>query len=88
MSDVSILAKNVDLDADVIEKSLSFIDYSSLTIKASMQRDFEAGSHSEIEATIRFISSKGREFGVPTPITDIVYAALLPIEINSQKVKS
>lgn len=81
-------AQHIDLDADVVEKSLAFIDNSSPTIKASMQRDFEAGRPSELDAIIGVIGRKGREFGVPTPITDVVYAALLPIEIKSQKGKS
>ncbi len=77
-------AQGVALDPDVIEKSLTFIDQAAPAIKASMQSDIAAGRRSEIEAMIGAIGRKGRAAGVPTPIADMVYAALLPVEVKAR----
>jgi hypothetical protein len=33
---------------------------------------------------IGVIGRKGRELGIPTPVADFVYAALLPVELKAQ----
>ena len=79
-------AQGIMLDADVVEKSLAFIDNAAPQIRPSMQLDVEAGRRSEIESIIGVIPQKGRIFGVPTPVADLVYAALLPIELKARGV--
>ena len=74
-------AQGVELDPDVVQKSLDFTDNAAPHIKPSMQLDVEAGRRSELEAMIGVIGRKGRELDVPTPIADMVYASLLPVEI-------
>ena len=83
MREVEALARaqGVELDEDVVQKSLDFIDNAAPQIKPSMQLDVEAGRRSEIEAMVGVIGRKGRELGVATPIADTVYALLLPGEI-------
>ncbi|MDO9128766.1 MAG: 2-dehydropantoate 2-reductase [Anaerolineales bacterium] len=90
MREVEALARaqNIALDDDVVEKSLAFIDASAPSIKASMQRDIETGHVSELEAIIGVIGRKGRELGLPTPVSDIVYAALLPIDLKARRADS
>jgi 2-dehydropantoate 2-reductase len=78
-------AQGVELDQDVVQKSLDFVDNAAPQIKPSMQLDVEAGRRSEIEAMIGVIGRKGRELGVPTPVADMVYAALLPGEIAARR---
>jgi len=78
-------AQGVDLDEDVVQKSLDFTDNAAPQIKPSMQLDVEAGRRSEIEAMIGVIGRKGREQGVPTPVADMVYASLLPGEIAARR---
>jgi len=78
-------AQGVELDEDVVQKSMEFIDNAAPQIKASMQLDVEAGRRSEIEAMIGVIGRKGREVGAPTPIADMVYASLLPGEIAARQ---
>jgi 2-dehydropantoate 2-reductase len=73
-------AQNVNLDADVVEKWLEFIDNAAPSIKPSMQLDVEGGHRTELESMIGVVGRKGRELGIPTPVSDIVYAALLPVE--------
>ena len=77
-------ALGVALDADVVEKSLKFMDDAAPHIKASMQLDVEAGRRTEIEAIIGAIGRKGRETGIPTPVADFIYAALLPVELKAR----
>jgi 2-dehydropantoate 2-reductase len=78
-------AQGVDLDQDVVQKSLDFVDNASPQIKPSMQLDVEAGRRSELEAMIGVVGRKGRELGVPTPIADMVYASLLPGEVVARQ---
>jgi 2-dehydropantoate 2-reductase len=90
MREVEALARaqSVSLDEDVVEKSLAFIDASAPSIKASMQRDTETGHVSELEAIIGIIGRKGRELGIPTPFSDAVYAALIPIDLKARRAAS
>lgn len=86
MQEVESLARaqGVDLDADVVQKWLEFVDNAAPTIKPSMQLDVEAGHRTELESMIGVVGRKGRELGVPTPIADFVYAALRPIELKAR----
>jgi len=86
MSEVEVVARSqgVGLDADVVEKSLAFIDAAAPHIKASMQLDVEAGRVFELESLVGVIGRKGRESSVPTPTADMVYAALLPANLKAQ----
>ena len=43
----------------------------------SMQRDFRAGKRTELEALTGYIVREGERLGVPTPVYDLMYAALL-----------
>jgi 2-dehydropantoate 2-reductase len=78
-------AQGVNLDEDIVQKSLDFTDNAPSHMKPSMQLDVEAGQKSELEAMIGVIGRKGREFGVSTPVADMVYAFLLPREMEAQK---
>jgi 2-dehydropantoate 2-reductase len=73
-------AQGVDLDQDIVQKSLGFIDRADPAIKPSMQLDVEAGQQSELESMIGIIGKLGRKFDIPTPLADMAYATLLPGE--------
>ncbi len=76
--------RNVHLDADVVDKTMAFIDNSGPKIKASMQLDVEAGRPSEVESLIGVVGRLGRELGVPTPAADTLYALLLPVDLAAR----
>lgn len=80
MREIEMVARaySIQLDADVVEKTLAFVDNAEARIKPSMQLDVENGRRFELEALIGAVCRKGRERSVPTPVTDWVYAALLP----------
>jgi 2-dehydropantoate 2-reductase len=77
-------ARGVQLDADVVQKWLEFIDNAAPGIKPSMQLDVETGHRTELESMIGVVGRKGREAGVATPILDFVYASLLPVELKAR----
>lgn len=77
-------ASGVALDADVVERTLAFVDNAEPSIKPSMQRDVETGRRSELDALIGVIVRQGRELGVLTPAAEMVYAALLPGELKAR----
>ncbi len=74
-------AEGVDLDSQVVEGALEFIDQAAPHIKPSMQLDVEAGRPSELESMTAVIGRKAREWGIASPVADMVYAALLPGEL-------
>ena len=74
----------VQLSPDAVEKALAFMDNIGPNIKASMQLDVEAGRRTELESMIGFISRKGRELDIPTPVADMLYGVLLPVDLMAQ----
>jgi 2-dehydropantoate 2-reductase len=86
MREVEALARRqgVQLAADVVERSLAFMDSNGPKIKASMQLDVEAGHRTEIESMAGVISRKGRESGLETPIADTIYGLLLPVDLSAR----
>ena len=86
MREVKAVAQSegVALDGDVVEKTLAFIDNVAPQMKASMQLDIAAGRRSEIESMIGVIGQKGRAAGIPTPAADMIYAALLPVDLKAR----
>jgi len=77
-------ASGTTLDTDVVEQTLALVDNAAPHIKPSMQLDVEAGRRSEVDSIIGVICRKGRELGVPTPLADVVYAGLLPLELKAR----
>lgn len=76
-------ASGVQLDSDADQKALAFIDQAGPALKASMQLDVESGHRTELESMIGVIGRKGRQFGIPTPVADFIYASLLPLELKA-----
>jgi 2-dehydropantoate 2-reductase len=74
----------VRLEPDVVEKALSFMDRNGPKIKASMQLDVEAGRQTELESIIGVVSRKGRELELATPVADMLYGLLLPIDLAAR----
>ena len=73
-------AKGVTLEVDAVERTLERFDAMPPGATSSMQRDVMGGKRSELDAQLGTIVRLGRETGVPTPVSEIVYSALLPQE--------
>lgn len=78
-------AAGVALGPDAVARTLEYIDRLPPEGTTSMQRDFEAGRRTELEALSGFVSRRGSELGVPTPTHDLVRAALLPLELEARR---
>jgi 2-dehydropantoate 2-reductase len=82
MREVAALAaaNDVPLDAGVVSETMDFVDNLPIDATASMQRDILEGKPSELESQNGYIARRGTELGVPVPINQFIYAALLPQE--------
>jgi 2-dehydropantoate 2-reductase len=77
-------ALRIELDPSVVDGALAFLDEAAPQLKASMQVDVEAGRRTELDSIIGVLSRKGRELGVPTPVADLIYAALRPLDLQAR----
>ena len=71
-------ARNIELGADEFDKVMQIAAQMGPGIKASMLVDLERGKPIEVEWLSGAVSRLGRELSVPTPVHDMVFAALLP----------
>ncbi len=77
-------ARGVKLDDDVLTRTMQRYDILPLESTSSLQRDVAQGKPSELEAQIGAVVRLGRDAGVPTPIHDVIYSALLPLELKAR----
>lgn len=73
-------ALGVALPADAVEQTLSFTDAIPADGTTSMQRDIMEGRPSELEAQVGAVVRLAARAGVPVPVHQFMYAALLPME--------
>jgi len=73
-------ARGIELDADMVEKTMQRYDNLPPDATASLQRDVMSGKPSELDAQLGAAVRVGRESGVATPVLETLYAALLPQE--------
>jgi 2-dehydropantoate 2-reductase len=73
-------ARGIDLGEEPVEKTWERYDALAAPSTASMQRDIMEGRPSELEAQLGAVVRLGEESGVATPVTRVVYHALLPQE--------
>jgi 2-dehydropantoate 2-reductase len=73
-------ARGVRIPADAVSKATALVDSLKPDATASMQRDIQAGRPSELLDQTGAVVRMAREAGVPAPIHDVLFAALLPQE--------
>ena len=73
-------ARGVALPADIVERTLAVLDGVNPSGTSSLQRDIAAGKRSELDEWTGAVVRLGARAGVPTPLHDFLYAALLPQE--------
>jgi 2-dehydropantoate 2-reductase len=78
--DAIAVARGVSLAPDAIERTMERYDGLPAGSTSSLQRDLMTGKPSELEAQIGAVVRLGRDAGIPTPVHDLLYAALLPAE--------
>lgn len=73
-------ARGIDLGDDAIEKTWQRYDALAPASTASLQRDVMEGKPSELEAQLGAVVRLGERLQIATPVTRLVYHALLPQE--------
>ena len=73
-------ANGVNFPPDIHENTLSYIDENLEDLQASLHTDVMAGRPLELETFAGAVIRAGRAAGVPTPINDVIYAMLKPLE--------
>ena len=71
-------ARGVELPEDFGDTRLDFADGVPAEMTTSMHHDLKAGNRLELPWLAGAVVRMGREAGVPTPVCQTVYAALLP----------
>lgn len=74
----------VNLPDAAVDQAMAFTDGLEPHVTASMQRDIMEGRPSELEAQTGAVVRLGRKAGVPTPVNEFLYAALLPQELKAR----
>ena len=73
-------ARDIDLPADVVAKTLEWIDAVLSGGTTSVQRDIMDGKPSELETLTGAVVRLGQEAGIDTPVNTFIYNSLLPME--------
>ena len=73
-------AAGVDLDSQIVEQTLNHFESSLEFLHSSMHADITAGKPLELEALNGAVVRVGKALKVPTPINDVIYAALKPFQ--------
>lgn len=73
-------ALGVGLGQANIDQAMALLRAAPPNGLTSMQRDIQSGRPSELDAQTGAIVRLGAEAGVPTPVNDVIYRALLPQE--------
>ena len=72
------LALGINLEPDIVESTIAYMEGSLEQMHASMHSDLLAGRPLELEALNGAVVRAGERAGVSTPINDVIYAALRP----------
>lgn len=71
-------ASKVNLESDIVDSTIAYIEGSLDQMHASMHADIMAGRPLELEALNGAVARAGREVNLPTPINNVIYATLKP----------
>ena len=73
-------ANGVNFPPDIHETTLAYIEANLEDLQASLHTDVMAGRPLELETFAGAVKRAGRAAGVSTPINDVIYAMLKPLE--------
>lgn len=81
MTEVAALAaaKGVELEPDIVERTLAIAQRFDREARVSMLEDLEAGRPLELDWLSGYVSSEARRLRVATPFHDVAYACLKPL---------
>ena len=73
-------SRSIDLGSDAEERTMARYDGLAAEATSSLQRDIMQGRPSELDAQLGAVVRLGQTLGVPTPLFQTLYHALLPQE--------
>ena len=76
-------ASGVDLAPGIVADTINYIEAGGAAMRSSMHADLTAGRPMELETLNGAVVRAGVSAGVPTPINDVIYAALKPYAAGS-----
>lgn len=77
-------ALGVELPPDAVERTLRFLDALEPGSTSSLQRDFETGRRSELDAQVGAVVRLGAAASVETPACRVLHDCLLPQELAAR----
>jgi 2-dehydropantoate 2-reductase len=77
-------ANHIQLEDEVIPRTLAFVDGLPATGTASLQRDIADGRPSELNWWSGAVVRLGQQAGVPTPVHEFICHSLLPQELAAR----
>jgi len=82
MHEIRMIAERsrIALPADIVARTLAFIDQQPEQGISSLHRDIAAGRRSELDAWNGAIARRALKIDVPAPINTFIYHSLLPLE--------
>ena len=88
LTEVYLLSQKagINIEADFVEKSVSFIDTYPYDTTSSLTRDVWENKPSEIEYQNGTVVRLGEKYGISTPVNRFVYYSILPGELRARGV--
>lgn len=78
-------ARGVNLEKELVQNMIIHnVDKSPAEVIASMHKAIIEGKPSELDDQTGAVIRMGRQFDIPTPTNDFIYAALLPMELKAR----
>jgi 2-dehydropantoate 2-reductase len=77
-------ASGINVEDQAVDDTLAFIDGLPPEATASMQRDITSGRSSELNEQNGAVVRYGKACGVATPINELIYNSLLPLELKAR----
>jgi 2-dehydropantoate 2-reductase len=77
-------ARNINLENEIVPRTMSFIDTLPPGGTTSMQRDIAEGRPSELESWNGAVVRFARQAGVAVAVHNFIYDSLLPLELNAR----
>lgn len=75
----------VNLEHNIVEKTMSFIDTYPYDSTSSLTRDVWEGKPSEIEYQNGTVVKLGKKYEVETPVNEFIYSCILPMELKARE---
>jgi len=75
----------INLEHNIVEKTMDFIDTYPYDSTSSLTRDVWDGKPSEIDYQNGTVVKLGKKYNVETPVNEFIYNCILPMELKARK---